>query len=266
VEPGAILKVFQDPPNGNLAEVYNSKLGMAYVSAENRLSITDIYQCCGQDPIAMKETNPCGMGVDVGATLHVVVGFRPREKAYEVCYVARVSSLNDLNDIAKRFNVQFCVIDAEPETHRARDFQAAETFPVYLCDYIESIKAGPQWDEDKMLIRVNSTEVMDLTHELFLTPGALNLPRRSDEIDEFASQCRNTAKVLEENIETGSRAFRYRKLGEDHFRHALGYLWLAAQRIRVSDSRFDRFRTPLKAETDFDPLADGYGITKNLFD
>lgn len=40
VDPGAILKAFNDPPNGNITEVYNSKLGMAYVAAENRLSIS----------------------------------------------------------------------------------------------------------------------------------------------------------------------------------------------------------------------------------
>jgi hypothetical protein len=34
----------------------------------------------------------------------------------------------------------------------------------------------------------------------------------------------------------------------------LNYLYLAAQRIRVSDARFDRFRKPLKAEIDFNPF------------
>ena len=48
--------------------------------------------------------------------------------------------------------------------------------------------------------------------------------------------------------------YGYRKLGEEHWRHALNYFWLASQRIRVSDSRYDRFREPLKSEIQFDPF------------
>ncbi len=263
VDPGAILKAFNDPPNGNLTEVYNSKLGMAYVAAENRLSISDIYSCCGQDVMSTKETNPCAMGVDVGKLLHAVVGFKSRENVFEICYLARVSSFNDLHDIAKRFNVQCACLDLEPELRKAREFQAAEDYPVFLCDYQDSVKKGPQWDEENNLVKVHRTEICDTTHELFTKPGVLTLPRRCDEVDRFAQQARNIAKVLEEDPETGSREYRYRKLGEDHYRHALNYFWLAAQRIRVSDARYDRFREPLKSEIDFDPLAENYGIRDN---
>lgn len=262
VEPGAILKAYQEP-GGNITEFYNSKLGMAYVQAENRLSLTDIYQCCGQDPMQVKETNPCAMGVDVGKMLHVVVGFKSREDVYELVYFARVSSFNDLHDIAKRFNVQCAVLDMEPETRAARKFQEAENFETFLCDYIESARGAAQWDEKAGLVKTNRTEICDTTHELFTSPGTLILPRRCDEVDEFAKECRNIAKVLEEDQETGSREYRYRKLGPDHFRHALNYFYLAAQRIRVSDSRYDRFKKPLKTEIDFDPLASDYGIKKN---
>jgi hypothetical protein len=266
VEPGAILKAFNDPPNSNITEVYNSKLGMAYVAAENRLSITDIYGCIGQDAMATKEMNSCALGLDIGAMLHVVVGFRAREGTYEICYLARVSSFNDVHDIAKRFNVQCAVIDMEPELRKAREFQAAESYPVFLCDYVDSVKSGPQWDEEKIQIKVNRTEILDATHELFTKPGTLILPRRCDEVDRFAQQARNTAKILQEDSETGSREYRYRKLGEDHYRHALNYFYLAAQRIRVSDARYDRFRKDLKSETSFDVFADNYGVKDDQFD
>ena len=44
-EPGEVLRVFENPPNGNIAEVYNSILGMAYIAAENRLTLNDVYSC-----------------------------------------------------------------------------------------------------------------------------------------------------------------------------------------------------------------------------
>ena len=252
VDPGAILKAFNDPPNNNVTEVYNSKLGMAYVAAENRLSISDIYSCCGQDVMSTHEVGPCAMGVDVGKMLHVVVGYKPQDKALQICYLARVSSFNDVHDIAKRFNVQCAVVDLEPEIRKAREFADSEEFPVFLCDYQDRIVSGPQWDEENKLVKVHRTEICDTTHELFTRPGALILPRRCDEVDRFAQQVRNIAKVLEEDPETGSREYRYRKLGEDHFRHALNYFYLASTKIGIADSFHDRYRKELKSEINFD--------------
>ena len=62
------------------------------MSAENRLTVQDVYACCGQDAMAMNHKGPCAMGVDVGAMLHVVVGFKPKDKQLQICYMARVSS------------------------------------------------------------------------------------------------------------------------------------------------------------------------------
>jgi len=253
VEPGAILKAFNDPPSGNIAEVYNSKLGMAYVAAENRLSISDIYPCCGVDVMSMKESGPCAMGVDVGKILNVVIGYKPKEGVLQICYMGRVSGFDDVHGLAKKFNVRCAVVDMEPELRAAREFANSQEYPVFLCDYQDKIVKGPQFDEKDLLVRVNRTEICDTTHDLFVKPGALILPRRSDEVDRFAEQCRSIAKVLEEDPETGSREYRYRKLGEDHYRHALNYFYLASTRIGLAQSFYDRFpRGELKSETDFD--------------
>ncbi len=254
VDPGAILKAFNDPPNGNLTEVYNSKLGMAYVAAENRLSISDIYSCCGQDVMATKTTGPCAMGVDVGKLLHVVVGLRTRESVLELCYFARVSSFNDVHDIAKRFNVECAVVDLEPEMRKAREFQTGEEYQVFLCDYQDRVVSGPQWDEEAGMVKVNRTEICDTTHELFTKPGELILPRRCDEVDRFAQQARNIAKVLEEDPETGSREYRYRKLGEDHFRHGLNYCYLASTKISVAQSFYTKYQKDRTSDIKFDPF------------
>jgi len=266
VEPAAILKAFNDPPNGNITEVYNSKLGMAYVAAENRLSISDVYSCCGEDVMLTHEVGPCSMGIDVGKMLHVVVAYKPRSKVLQICYIARVSSFNDVSDIAKRFNVQCATVDLEPEMRKAREFQTAQDYPVFLCDYQDRIISGLQWDETNNMVRVNRTEICDTTHELFTNPGSLILPRRCDEVDRFAQQARNIAKVLQEDPETGSREFRYRKLGEDHYRHALNYCYLASIRIGLSDTKGRYRERELKSEINFDPLAENYGIRDNPFD
>ncbi len=202
----------------------------------------------------MDELGPCAMGVDVGKLLHVVVGYKPRDKVLEVCYLARVSSFNDLHDIAKRFNVQCAVLDMEPELRKAREFAEGENYPVFLCDYQDRISSGPQWDEEKGLVRVQRTFLCDTTHELFVNPGRLILTRKCEEVDRFAQQCRNIAKVLEEDPETGSREYRYRKLAEDHFRHGLNYAYLASQRVGLVHDARGKLRIPDKAEINFDPF------------
>jgi hypothetical protein len=202
------------------------------------------------------------MGVDVGSLLNVVVGFKPKDKQLQICYLARVSSFNDAHDIAQRFNVKYAVIDMEPELRKAREFAQAEPYPVSLCDYQDSIVTGPVWDEEKGLVKVNRTEICDTTHDLVSSSGLLILPRRSEEVEVFAKQCANIAKVLQEDPETGSREYRYQKLGDDHHRHALNYFYLASRRIGVCESKQDEMRRrllELAEETGgaYDPLRFG---------
>jgi len=62
--------------------------------------------------------------------------------------------------------------------------------------------------------------------------GRLELPRLDDEVKEFAFEMCQTAKVLEED-KAGGTVYRYKKLGADHYRHSLGYLHLACERLPV---------------------------------
>lgn len=263
VDPGKILKAYLEPPNNNLAEVYNSKLGMAYIAAENRLTVNDIYACCGNDGMGVNHPGPCAMGVDVGGMLNVVVGFRKTDKQLQVCHLARVSSFNDVHDIAKRFNVKFAVVDAEPELRKAQEFSNSEGYPVFLCDYQVSLFSDPVEDEEKRTVKVNRNWVCDATHGLITASGLLIMPRRNAEVEVYAKQMSNTAKKLQEDKD-GSRRYVYIKLGPDHYYHATNYFWLAAKQIPVyvANSEEQRLKAAMKAnkEESYDPLTFGLGV------
>jgi hypothetical protein len=234
VDPRRILKAFNElTGRRQLQEFYNSKLGMAYISAENRLTIQDVYANCGLELMQTHDVGPCAMGVDVGSMLHVVVGVKPREKVLQVVFMGRVSSFSDVHDIAKRFNVRSAVLDIEPETRKVREFADSEPYQVYLCDYV-STSVGTAWNAETRIVKVNRTESLDRVHDLLSSSGKLILPRRCDEVDLYAKQLTSIAKVLEENPETGSREYRWRKIGEDHFAHATNYMILASENIDVS--------------------------------
>jgi len=238
VAPKKILDMFINPPDGNLAEVYNSKLGMAYIAAENRLTKGDIYACCGKDPSPVSLRKSCAMGVDVGRQLHVVIGYPTGEGRYRIVYLNRLDSFEDLHDIAKRYNVKCAVIDMEPETRKVRDFKLAEPYSVYLCDYQDRLKTAKRTDEKEGLIVVRRTETLDSVHNTITSPGRLELMRRNSEVDQYAFEMTNAAKVLQEDEVTGSRRYIYKKLGDEHYYHATAYFLLAcADNMVLADSQ-----------------------------
>ena len=229
IEPKTILKAFKD--GENVQEFYNSKLGLAYIPSENKLTISDVFQASGSELMAVSHPGPTCVGIDVGRQFHIVIGARVKEKVLKVLYVGRLSSIDDINDLCQRFHVRCAVIDIEPETRVVREWQESQKFQIFLCDYVSSI-SGPAWDEQSKILRINRTEALDAVHSHLTTPGRLILPRKSSEMEEFAKELISSAKVIEEN-ELGERRYVWRKLGPDHFFHALGYCLLASHRVSV---------------------------------
>lgn len=248
INPKTIIDLFNNPPNGNIAEVYNSKLGMAYIAAEDRLTVNDVYRCCGHEPILSKHQGPCAMGADIGKIIHVVIGNRKSERAKRILFVGRVSSFNDLHDLGKRFNVKSAVLDLEPEIRKVREFQKAEPYKVFLCDYQERQKVSRRKDEEGGLIAVRRTEICDATHDLVKTEGMLEIPRMSSEVKKYALEMSNIAKVLEEDQKTGRKTYKYRKLGADHYRHATNYFTLACEDPALNVSSIDMMRSSIREE------------------
>ena len=226
-----------NPPHGDLSEVMNSKLGRAYVAAENRLTPNLVWGCCGPEPMRFEHDGPCYMGVDVGRKLNVIIGYRKTLQLMKILKVIEVDTFNDLHDLAMKFNVSSCVIDYKPEIHKVREFQTAEPYSVYACDYVERKTGSAAWDERDGMIKVNRTEICDATHELVINPGRLELPSKCAEMEKFVFQMCNIAKSLVDDP-YGGKEYRYRSLGSstkkpDHYRHALNFALLASERCGI---------------------------------
>ena len=229
-EPGEVLRVFENPPNGNIAEVYNSILGMAYIAAENRLTLNDVYSCCGSHILQTKDNGPCGMGIDVqGKTLVCVIGKKVGERK-QIVWFGEVPDFTDAMEVMKRFNVRAVAVDAYPETRKAREFQANAGVPVWLCVYRDRVSTGDKPNDDTNMIDLARTEICDQTH-MNVTKGNYIFPKRCPQVEEFAKQLCNIAKVLEEDERRGTKLYRYKKLGPDHYRHAMNYLEVAARKL-----------------------------------
>ena len=227
VAPQEIVDAFNNPPHGNIQEVYNSMLGLPYIAAENRLNFKDVLANCGNDLMFQDYRGPSAMGVDVGSVLHVVIGFPLNRIQHKIIYIGTVKDFTDLHDLAKIMGVRGAVIDLLPETHKVREFQEAEDYPIFLCQYKQSQRTT-LWNNSG-IVQINRTELLDRSHELLRSECNLELPRSNKTVREFARQCANMVKILEPNKVMGGNIYRYRNDGPDHYRHALGYYLLATE-------------------------------------
>ncbi|KKN75816.1 hypothetical protein LCGC14_0376920 [marine sediment metagenome] len=232
-DPAEILEDFINPPQGNLADVYRLSLGLPYVATENRLSMGQVYSRCGQSVMGLSDRGPCAFGLDVGKIKHLVIGKRIGRKNFQIIKVARFSDWDDISRMILKFNCKSGVIDARPYEDEARRFQKAHHLRIFLCEYSETTLVGTTWNPKTKMVKVNRTEILDATHNLVSEDGLLVLPRRSPEIQEFAKQLCDPAKKEEINKKTKQLIYRY--IGkEDHYRHALNYFLMAAEKIGVS--------------------------------
>jgi len=241
--PKIILDAWEDPDK--LALYYESKtmfyrhcLATGYADLEHALTVEDIYRCCGQEmngtipTIGAFGVQPCAMGIDYKLkAINLVIGYPiPDKDAYEIVYVARVNRFQEVHDIAKKFNIKSCVIDARPETRRVRQFQRHEPYRIMLCDYRDQMKIEEKRDDKAGMITIRRTDLCDTSHDLIKQPGKLIIPRRGAEVDVFALQCTQIAKEEVVNEKTGQKDYRYKKLDQDDdYRHALNYFYLACQ-------------------------------------
>ena len=220
VEPAELLRKYRQARS--LTNFYNLNLGLAYVEAENRLTVEEVLALCGDSGIASQDSGPCYMGVDQGRDLHVTIAKRHTQKAAAVIHLGVYRDWEELDSLMSRFFVVRAVVDALPEMRNARAFAQRHQGKVFLNFYNEHQKGAPRWDEKALTVSVNRTESLDASHKL-IQEAEVILPRECDVVRAFAGQLHNTAKKLEEDEETGSKRYVYVRLGKDHFRHAFNY-------------------------------------------
>jgi hypothetical protein len=206
---------------------YNSILGLPYIPAEDRLTESDVFACCGNDlmrtDLSIKQT---AMGVDVGKSYHtVVIGEKIDAKRAKVVYMARVKGFTAVHDLAKKYNVKSAVVDIRPYEESFTKFQQSEPYRVFGAEYKDKQREYLKTDEKAGVYSLLRNQIFDKTH-FWIKNRQVEIPRKCAEVDEFARQMCNCAKILEET-EQGDRVYRYIKLGDDHYRSAMNYLYLA---------------------------------------
>jgi hypothetical protein len=144
--------------------------------------------------------------------------------------VVRIGTLRDfeeLDGVMASFPGS-CIIDALPETRKAREFAVRHPRRVYLCTYVATdTTSGFVVDPDAMTVKVHRTQSMDDSHASWIR-GESRLPRDAASVPDFYNQMCAPTRVFERKGETDSGRFVWRE-GEqaDHYRHADNYSYLA---------------------------------------
>ena len=246
-DPYEILRDFENPPEGNLGDVYRLRLGRPFISSEEQLTTPEVFSCCGNNIQLNSHSGPCAFGLDVGKTKHLIIGAKTGRDKYEIYRVVRLSDWDDIYDMLMKFNIKMGVIDSRPYEDEARRFQSRLLKArVYLCEYSETSVIGSAYNNNTGIVKVNRTEICDATHELITSRGKLVIPRNCPEIEIFAKQLCDPYKIQEQNKKTKQMVYRYQGK-EDHYRHALNYFLLAASSNKIgvvkSNSRYHKVTT-----------------------
>jgi hypothetical protein len=231
-------------------EFFRSKLGLPWVATDQRVT-RDLIESCmtgGEQGPSMPH---CFMGVDQkGDALHVVVrNYDKITRRPTVMLATKVKKFNELSSIMARYDVDLCVIDALPNQHSARDFSEAHAGRVFLCYYNDNQKNDFKWTTpgegttggDYQVV-VNRTEALDAMYEELFHRDVV-LPKFDEEAmrQEFITNLMGLARVNEIDEDKGITGAIWKKLGEDHFAHAMCYSYIASS----------RFGSPIKSVVTF---------------
>lgn len=252
VEPAEVLHAFEHPKDGNIGDVHRLMLGKAYIEAENRLTKQDVYSCCSPEGVYPTDSGPCAMGADVGKVIHVVISKRMENGVIRIVYVGRHTDAGDLLGLRQKYNVKVGAIDLYPETRMVREIQANIGIPFFGIQYMDKQTRGIVEDQEVNVLKAGRTETMDKVHNTYAKKTII-IPRRSHEVDEYADEMTNTAKILQET-DRGDRVYRYRKLGADHYYHATNCMLMVID--RVPRANLDIVKTAAEREG-YNPLWSG---------
>ena len=244
-----MIAASQEETPAALQEFHNSDLGEVFSAPGGGLSLDEIDRCRREYTLAEYAGQPCDMGVDVGTKLHVVIrehaddddtstGDARRdgtERAPRLWFAGTVAEFDELDALMERFNVQYCVIDAQPERRLAREFARRHEY-AWVAYYTASATdhgSDASTDADAV-IRLDRTQALDEMVARF-REGSAQLPGMPRQlgghveggVGAYYRELMAPQRTLEQDAH-GNWDARWLEHGKaDHFAHAEVYCYVA---------------------------------------
>ena len=220
-------------------EFYNSKLGQTHEPEGARVSTEAIENCMTdrRKSDLLNQTGVITMGIDVGKFLHYEIdswSFPATMQTTDINIEAKctlleegdVLNFEELDDLMKKFRVNFCVIDANPERRKAFEFAMRFWGYVKLCFYSSGI-SGKQISigkEEEATINVDRTSWMDMSLSRFRN-GTIRLPM--DLSLQYRQHIQAPVRIITKD-NMGNPIAKYNEGSKaDHLAHARNYAEIA---------------------------------------
>ena len=212
----------RDNPAG-LQVFYNSVLGLPYVAEGARLEPRCLADAIARGGERMAPSSQGSiMGVDVGPTWLYVVIAEPVGADLRIVWAGKVLAWRQLAEMIRRYRVDAFVIDAQPETHLARDLVRA--FPQGVLCYYRGPDSGFTFHAAARTLSVSRTESLDA---MYLRWRAGKVIAPADLPAEFAEHLRALVRVVRIGRDGQPVADYVEAGGPDHYAHARNYCELA---------------------------------------
>jgi hypothetical protein len=210
-------------------EFYNSKLGLPHVTAGAQVTEAALLGCLQAQQPRHDNTKLVTMGVDVGKVLHYEVmqytNYQPHypELAHaEQLEVGTTKDFESLDLLMRKYSVNQCVIDANPETRCALQFAQRFYKHVNLCYYNHSLNARDLTISDTT-VSANRTSWLDLALSRF-TNGTISIMDNTT----YREHVKAPVRIVKPD-QYGNPFACYDERGlPDHFAHARNYSEIAA--------------------------------------
>lgn len=219
-------------------EFWNSKMGMPHEPEGARITDGDIKACMGGHAM-VEDAQPHAlvtMGVDVGKWIHYeVTQYTLARHSTDVSLSAnakllkagKVRHFEELDAKMKRYGVNFCVVDANPERRKALEFAQRHWGRVRLCFYGRGVngKEITKHPQEQHTLTVDRTSWLDLSLGRIKTQ---RIKLAADTPLEYQDHLKNLVRITEKDKD-GNPVAKYIKTGEDHYAHARNYSEIALQ-------------------------------------
>lgn len=228
-----LIEFAKDPRNEQ--ELWNSKLGLPYSPEGGQLTRDIVLAKIGDYEIPSTGFE-CTMGVDVGRDINYVISRPKGEKDKAILKAGIVRSFEELDFFMEQYGIYFCVIDANPETRKAREFAQRFAGRVWLAYYV-SMKGYFKVTEDPEyrvpLVHIERTTSLDYSLGRFryntvtipgkrASTGAYTyLP--DEGYNSFIDQMCAPIRVLEKDRFGNEIAVYIEGSKADHYAHANNY-------------------------------------------